>query len=260
MYYKHRGTIIEHDVIIEDNCHISTGAIINGGTVVRRNSFVGSNAMAKEYIEVGEDCIIRWGGGDEELTKRDSSKGKDLKIAKEHWEKQETVSLKDRNLRELERFSIINQLKKIKPTTLADIGCGDCSDTIYYSDYVENIFAFDYSETMLRKAAKIVSNKRIKLSKFDILKEAINIKVDIITTKRCLINLGTFENQKDAIRKIHDSLNKDGYYLMLECSLDGLNNLNILRQKVALNPIPSPFHNLYFELNDLMSFIQDFLI
>lgn len=44
--------LIEHDSIIEDHCHISTAAVINGGVVVKENTFFGSNATSKEYIEV----------------------------------------------------------------------------------------------------------------------------------------------------------------------------------------------------------------
>jgi sugar O-acyltransferase (sialic acid O-acetyltransferase NeuD family) len=51
--------LIEHDAIIEDNCHISTGAIINGGTKVKQNTFVGSNSVTKEYIEI--DGFIKAG-------------------------------------------------------------------------------------------------------------------------------------------------------------------------------------------------------
>lgn len=51
--------LIEHDVVIEDYCHISTGAVINGGTVVKSNTFFGSNATSKEYIEV--DGFIKAG-------------------------------------------------------------------------------------------------------------------------------------------------------------------------------------------------------
>ncbi len=45
--------LIEHDVVVEDNCHISTGAILNGGVKILQNSFYGSNATSKEYIEAG---------------------------------------------------------------------------------------------------------------------------------------------------------------------------------------------------------------
>lgn len=44
--------LIEHDAVVNDNCHISTGSIINGGVVVMANTFVGSNAVTKEYITV----------------------------------------------------------------------------------------------------------------------------------------------------------------------------------------------------------------
>ena len=44
--------LIEHDAVVNDNCHISTGSIINGGVVVMANTFVGSNAVTKEYITI----------------------------------------------------------------------------------------------------------------------------------------------------------------------------------------------------------------
>ncbi|QKF58950.1 acetyltransferase [Aliarcobacter lanthieri] len=53
--------LIEHDVIVEDNCHISTASVINGGVIVKENTFFGSNAMSKEYIQIGKNCLI--GGG-----------------------------------------------------------------------------------------------------------------------------------------------------------------------------------------------------
>lgn len=45
--------LIEHDAVIEDHCHISTAAVVNGGTVVSKGTFYGSNATSKEYTEVG---------------------------------------------------------------------------------------------------------------------------------------------------------------------------------------------------------------
>lgn len=51
--------LIEHDAVIEANCHISTGAIVNGGTIVKANTFFGSNATAKEYVNV--DGFIKAG-------------------------------------------------------------------------------------------------------------------------------------------------------------------------------------------------------
>lgn len=44
--------LIEHDCIIKDNCHISTASVINGGVTVKQNTFFGSNATSKEYVEI----------------------------------------------------------------------------------------------------------------------------------------------------------------------------------------------------------------
>ena len=45
-------SLIEHDCIIEDNCHISTASVINGGVTVKEDTFVGSNSVSKEHIEI----------------------------------------------------------------------------------------------------------------------------------------------------------------------------------------------------------------
>jgi len=44
--------LIEHDCIVENHCHISTAAVLNGGTFIREGTFFGSNALSKEGIEV----------------------------------------------------------------------------------------------------------------------------------------------------------------------------------------------------------------
>ena len=45
-------SLIEHDATIGNHCHISTATVINGGVVVKSNSFIGSNSTSKEYIEI----------------------------------------------------------------------------------------------------------------------------------------------------------------------------------------------------------------
>ena len=184
---------------------------------------------------------------------------KDLKIIREHWESKDTVSLKDENLRELEQRVIIDYLKLINQRSLNDFGCGDAGDTVLFSKYVDNINAYDYSKSMLSKASKNIKNKEnIRLSKLDILSDDIETTADIALTKRLLINLGNFENQRNAIKKIHDSIHKDGYFIMLETSLDGLNNLNYFRKKAGLSEIPEPYHNTLFDLSKLKNYLQEF--
>lgn len=62
--------LIEHDSIIENHCHISTASVINGGTIVKQKTFFGSNAMAKEYIEIKQESIIKGGSAVTNCSKR----------------------------------------------------------------------------------------------------------------------------------------------------------------------------------------------
>jgi carbonic anhydrase/acetyltransferase-like protein (isoleucine patch superfamily) len=49
---------VEHDARIDDNCHISTGAIVNGDCRLGRNVFLGSNAVLRNGVSVCADAVI----------------------------------------------------------------------------------------------------------------------------------------------------------------------------------------------------------
>ena len=53
--------LVEHDAIVEDHCHIATAAVINGGVRVGTGTFVGSNAVTREYISIHENSVIGCG-------------------------------------------------------------------------------------------------------------------------------------------------------------------------------------------------------
>jgi SAM-dependent methyltransferase len=186
---------------------------------------------------------------------------KDLSKVKEHWEKEDTVSLKDENLRTLEQNTIIENLKKINKKTLKDIGCGDAGDTIEFSKYMDKVYAYDYSKAMLRKASiNIAGIDNITLNEFDILNDQLEQKTDVVITKRMLINLGDYDNQKKAIRKIYNSINDNGYFIMLETSIEGLENLNGLRKNANLPSIPAPHHNTLFLLEELKNYLSEYFL
>ena len=53
--------LLEHDVTVEDHCHISTGAILNGGVYIGTGSFVGSGSVIKEGVALGKGCVVGMG-------------------------------------------------------------------------------------------------------------------------------------------------------------------------------------------------------
>lgn len=52
---------IEHDAVIEDYCHISTGAMINGNCFVGKGCFIGSQSVMANGISILDGCLISAG-------------------------------------------------------------------------------------------------------------------------------------------------------------------------------------------------------
>lgn len=83
---------------------------------------------------------------------------------------------------------------------------------------------------------------------------------DIIFTERCLINILDKKEQLDAMHEIARMLKPTGYYLMIECFNDGLENNNRARQEMGLDAISQAYHNLYFDKDVLLTDIRDTLV
>ncbi len=54
-------SLIEHDVIFKDHCHIATATTINSGLRIGTGTFVGSNTNLKKGDNNGGRCVIRIG-------------------------------------------------------------------------------------------------------------------------------------------------------------------------------------------------------
>lgn len=185
---------------------------------------------------------------------------------KEHWEKINTVSLQDENLRELETKAIVDCIQAINKNDLniCDMGCGDGTNTIYYSrlNNVKQVTGIDYSSAMIKKAARNIKRENITNITFingDISElDRFEKKFDAVITQRCLINLPVFDEQIQAIETIYRSLKKGGYFIMLEAAKDGLNKLNSLRTGLSLDNLNMPWHNNYFDIRELEEVLKKY--
>ena len=54
-------SLVEHDVVIEDHCHIATAAAINSGVRIGAGTFVGSNSSVRQSVTIGERCVVGMG-------------------------------------------------------------------------------------------------------------------------------------------------------------------------------------------------------
>lgn len=54
-------SLIEHDAVVADHCHIATAAVVNGGVRVGFGTFIGSQSTIKQGVVIGERCVIGMG-------------------------------------------------------------------------------------------------------------------------------------------------------------------------------------------------------
>lgn len=76
---------------------------------------------------------------------------------------------------------------------------------------------------------------------------------DIILSQRCLINLPTPEDQRDAILSIGEVVKPGGRYVMVGSSEDGLEKTNVMRRSLGLPEVEPPWHNRFFLESDILS-------
>lgn len=162
-------------------------------------------------------------------------------------------TLYDENLRTLEIQNISKYLRD--GLRVLDIGCGNGYSTIRFaSTYRIEIDGMDYSEEMVRNAHLLLEKKKaevlggVRFLQGNVLEPnaTLDATYDAVITERCLINLGSWENQRAAIRNIHRYLKPGGRFLMLEGFHDNLEALNAVRARYDLPPINVVWHNVFF--------------
>lgn len=181
------------------------------------------------------------------------------KSVRKYWEDPNTISLIDQNLHQIEIETVCRYLKS--SDVLVDIGCGDGKATVVYAQKVKKCTAYERSNFLRKKAADEVKKSGLKnttVKAGDILKmKKIPEKPNIVVTQRLLINLASWDEQKKAIENIYRMLKPGGLYIMIEDTNDAHQALNDARHQVGLEPISIHWHNLYFDQNQLLSYLKD---
>ncbi|NKC10831.1 MAG: methyltransferase domain-containing protein [Gammaproteobacteria bacterium] len=195
-----------------------------------------------------------------------------LEEIKHHWQKsgesfpshsKVTPTSRDPYLGELERENILSYLNR--EHACLEVGCGDAFHTIHYAKKVKRILGIDVADSLINIAKErklqrdLLNNIDFDVcSVLDIGEKFDGERFDCVISQRCLINLPTWDHQKEAISQIHRLLTDEGIFLLTEGFQDYLDTLNSARTRFSLPEIKVVDYNRNFVLNDFEEFIQQY--
>lgn len=190
----------------------------------------------------------------------------DFEQIKKYWNERASSdsssqsTTQDHFMREIELRVMKEQIKKIKPTRVIDIGCGDARTTLRLASEFPKVsfIGGDYSETMVNNAMFNIIESGLKNLSVQLCDIACPIQIDkfdLAYTTRCLINLPSWNLQQQAIKHIYGALAPQGCYIMIENFIEGQENFNQVRKAFDLPEISIRSHNLFFERQKLINYI-----
>ena len=175
----------------------------------------------------------------------------------------------DHAYRELEMNAII---PFIGGDTVLDVGCGNGYSTFRFALVSTNrgktFFGIDYSKQMIKEAnhrLKITpqqtatggSNLKIKFYCMDVRHmRRFHGKANCIISERCVINLTSWKQQQLALLEMKKCLAPKGHIILVENFIDGLDNLNMLRDSLGLPDIKVRWHNRYLSKREFYAFCE----
>lgn len=131
-----------------------------------------------------------------------------IKEAYNIWSEQYDTN--ENRTRDLEAFSLRQNLKEKNFGNCLEIGCGTGKNTEWLVTIADNILAIDLSEEMLAKAKLKIKTKNVKFIQADINKEwnfADNTKYDLATFSLVLEHI---ENLDLVFQKLNEVINTNG--------------------------------------------------
>jgi ubiquinone/menaquinone biosynthesis C-methylase UbiE len=165
-------------------------------------------------------------------------------------------------LKHLEEAALLERIPS--GAEILDVGCGNGSTLIrLVKEKGCNGVGLDYADSLLDLARQATIENGVQKNLRFVKRNVMQLGNDLgqfqhIFTQRCLINLKTEEDQRRAFASILQLLHPGGYYYMIESFIDGNRTLNALRDIFHLEPMTSPWHNRFFELNEVLNWKESY--
>jgi ubiquinone/menaquinone biosynthesis C-methylase UbiE len=197
------------------------------------------------------------------------------KSVKDFWDEKATAygksmraTLGEIHLRRLEIRTLLNILKRQIPSAVLEIGCGNGFSTFAYAEALPQtrFIATDYSDKMLEVAHNYYHRENIEYLRWDITDiESCPITqqtFDVIFSQRVIQNLPSWQVQMNVITNLITKLTDEGRLYLMECSEEGVSQLNRWRTRIGRKPIDTiiPWHNKFLRDSEMKAAFHGNLI
>ncbi len=147
-----------------------------------------------------------------------------------------------------------------------EVGCGNGYTTAHVAPLVRSVVAVDYSEAMVARAREDCRDVRTRsgVSPDFSVGDALRLSADelgqfdLVISQRCLINLQSWDDQKEALRRIAAVTKPGGHFIMMEGSAQGRRMLDEARASMGLERMPRVWHNVDFEMDQTKELLNPY--
>jgi ubiquinone/menaquinone biosynthesis C-methylase UbiE len=175
------------------------------------------------------------------------------------------ANMPDGYLVDLEVRTLLRHIKN--GGKLLDVGCGNGYTAIKLAQKRNiEIVGVDVSTEMIKYANQFRGEGKFKgtvefrigdILAPDFVDSFGQNSFDTVLTKRTLINILSWEEQKDSIIKISQLLKPRGTYIIMEATVQGYENMNRLRESFGIPRTSIRWHNVYLDERILVPFLNE---
>jgi SAM-dependent methyltransferase len=199
----------------------------------------------------------------------------ELKNIKEHWDNLAAKYAEDLKsttktptIKQLEINALYNSLNFISASSLnvLEVGCGNGHNLMGLANLLKqhNYTGVDYSATMISNAINIKGLEKLTNVNFFVgnvvdlqSNENLQDHYDVVFTDRCLINLNTFELQKNGLEQLVLKTKDGGHIIIIENINQSYNNQNDCRVAIGMEARKPDEYNLFFNENEFVSYATE---
>lgn len=181
------------------------------------------------------------------------------------------ATTKTATIKQLEVYALLRAIQRLGIQTDAaldvlEVGCGNGYNCFGLANSLTNatFTGVDFIEEMVLHARSLQPNFPTAATEFyqgNVLAldshPSLKPHYDIVFTDRCIINLNSFELQRDAVKQLLAKVRPNGHLLMIENMTASYGWQNELRSSAGLMPRTPDKFNLFIDEENLIASIKD---